>query len=132
MSKKLKLALIPIVLIAVVGVFGFMGKSNDVKKIKAHPKQTIATIVEADNLNEYNTNGCWIYYEYTVEGKTYKHCQKYHGWRKEDNFFLKRTFPLIYCADDPDACRLLIIADEYERFGLVQPDSLKKYNGRIL
>ena len=132
MSKKVKFILLIIAAITVAGVLGFAGKAKDVKKIKANPKQTIATIVEKDNMQEYNTNGCWIYYEYTVNGKKYRHCQKYHGWKKEDNYFLQRTFPLIYCADNPDLCRLLIIEDEYKTFNLVQPDSLKKYNGRIL
>ncbi|MBA2610898.1 MAG: hypothetical protein H0U95_02935 [Bacteroidetes bacterium] len=133
MSKKLKVAIIvAITIIAVCGFVGFAGKAKDVKKIKANPKQTIATIVEFDNLQEYNTNGCWIYYEYTVSAKKYKHCQKYHGWKKEDNYFLKRSFPLVYCAEDPDLSRLLIIEEEFKTFGLIQPDSLKKYNGRIL
>jgi len=133
MSKKIKFIAIPILLIiAVGGICGFASKSKDVKKIKANPKQTIATIVAFDNLNEYNTNGCWIDYQYIVEGKTYKHSKKYHGWKKEDNYFMNRTFPVIYCADNPDLSRLLIIESEYQRFDLVQPDSLKKYNGRIL
>ncbi|MCW3071962.1 MAG: hypothetical protein JWO44_1852 [Bacteroidetes bacterium] len=133
MSKKLLLLiLIPIVIIALAGIIGVAGKSGDVQKIKENPAQTTGTIVESDNLNEYNTNGCWIYFEYAVNGKTYKHCQKYHGWKKEDNYFLKCSFPVVYCVDDPDLSRLLIIADEYEEFELVQPDSLKKYNGRIL
>jgi hypothetical protein len=132
MPKKIKVILIAFSALFAVGIFGFSGKGKEVKKIKANPRQTICKIVEKDNLNEYNTNGCWIYYEYTVDGKKFKHCQKYHGWKKEDNYFLERTFPLIYCADDPDICRLLIIEDEYKRFDLVQPDSLKKYNCRIL
>lgn len=133
MSKKLKLLIfIPILVIAIGGIIGVVSKGNDVKKIKSNPGQTTATIVEYDNLNEYNTNGCWIYFEYTVDGKKYKHCQKYHGWKKEDNYFLKRSFPVIYCIDDPDLSCLLIIEGEFENFGLVQPDSLKQYNGRIL
>ncbi|MFL5753735.1 MAG: hypothetical protein ACJ76F_10025 [Bacteroidia bacterium] len=133
MSKKIKLiSIIALTVIVVGGIYGFAGKAKDIKKIKANPKQTIAKIVEKDNLQEYNTNGCWIYYEYVIEGKKYKHCKKYHGWRKEDNYFLQRTFPLIYCADNPDISHLLIIEDEFKKFDLVQPDSLKKYNGRIL
>jgi len=121
-----------LLIIVIGGIYGFASKSKDVKKIKANPKQTIATIVAFDNLNEYNTNGCWIDYQYTVDGKRYKHSKKYHGWKKEDNYFMNRTFPVIYCVDNPDLSRLLIIESEYQRFGLVQPDSLKKYNGRIL
>jgi|GEM_PF-6881413 len=132
MSKKLILILIVIIVIAAGGIIGFAGKQGDAQKIKAHPAQTTGTIVESDKLTEYNTNGCWIYFEYTVSGKTYKHCQKYHGWEKADNYFLHYKFPVVYCAEDPDLGRLLITADEYEEFGIAQPDSLKKYNGRIL
>ncbi len=134
MTKKVILIFfsVVIVIIAIGGIAGFSGKAKDVKKIKANPAQTIAVIVETDNLTEYNTNGCWIYYEYTVSGKKYKHCQKYHGWKKEDNYFLKRSFPVVYCVDDPDLARLMIIEDEFKNFGFVQPDSLKQYNGRIL
>jgi hypothetical protein len=132
LSKKLKLTLIPVAVIAVFGIIGIFSKSGDIKKIKANPKLTTATIVEHDNLGEYNTNGCWIYFEYSVNGRKYKHCQKYHGWTKEDNYFLKCTFPLVYFRDDPGLSRLLITEDEYNEFDIAQPDSLRKYNGRIL
>lgn len=132
MSNKLKFIIISLAVIIIGGIYGFIIKGNDVKKIKANPKQTVAVVVEKDNLTEYNTNGCWIYYEYVVDDKKYKRCQKYHGWKKEDNYFLGRSFPLVYCGDNPDLARLLIIEDEFKRFNLTQPDSLKKYNGRIL
>jgi hypothetical protein len=132
MSKKVKIIFVLLLAIAGAGIFGVMGKAKDLEKIKANPGQTTATIVEYDNLKEYNTNGCWIYFEYSVDNKKYKHCQKYHGWKKEDNYFLRQNFPLVYCVQDPDLSRLLIIEDEYTTFNLIQPDSLKKYNGRIL
>lgn len=134
MSKKIAIIFFSIIIIVIIisGIFSAFGKSGDLKKIKANPVQTTATVVESDRLTEYNTNGCWIYYEYSVDGKTYKHCQKYHGWKKEDNYFLNQTFPLVYCESNPDLSSLLIIEDEFKEFNLVQPDSLKKYNGRIL
>ncbi|MDF2435720.1 MAG: hypothetical protein K0Q95_96 [Bacteroidota bacterium] len=131
LSKKL-LIIIPLAVIILGGIYGVISKGSDEEKIKKDPKQTTGTIVEYDNLREYNTNGCWIYYEYSVDGKSYKHCQKYHGWNKEDNFFMHYTFPVVYSNEDPDLSRLLIIEEEFKNFGLTQPDSLKKYNGRIL
>ena len=62
----------------------------------------------------------------------HQHCQKYHGSKKEDNYFINYTFPIVYCAENPDLSRLLIIEDEFQEFNLIQPDSLKQYNGRIL
>jgi hypothetical protein len=130
-SKKF-LIIIPLAIIIIAGIYGIISKNSDEEKIKKDLGQTIGTIVEYDNLKERNTNGCWIYYQYSVGGTTYKHCQKYNGWKKEDNFFMRYTFPVVYSIADPDLSRLLITQDEFSNFNIAQPDSLKKYNGRIL
>lgn len=133
MSKKTILLLVSLILITIIvgGIYGVVSKSNDLETIKAKPVQSTAIIVEHDNLNEYNTNGCWIYYQYTIAGTTYKHSQKYHGWQKEDNFFQNYSLPIVYFEENPDLSRLLITENEFEEFNIPQPDSLKKYNGRI-
>lgn len=133
MSKGLIVALIVVgIFIAGITISYFM-KGNDIKMIKAKPKQTICKVVDHDIPKKSSDThyGVWISYQYEVNGNVYKHSRKYFFPKDDEQYFVGMTFPLIYSADDPDVSRILILKENFEEFNLVQPDSLKQYNGRI-
>jgi len=134
MSKGKLIGIIVGVAIITCIIWSTMNKSNRDERIKSNLVQSTAKIISHD-IPKSSGGGkysVWIEYEYGVAGKTWAHKKKYHFKVDQENYFVGKTFPIIYNKIDPDDSRLLIIASEYEEFDLVQPDSLKKYNEIII
>ncbi|MCD6018113.1 MAG: hypothetical protein K0S53_1234 [Bacteroidetes bacterium] len=133
MSKGLIVAIFVGVIFITGVAFSFITKGNDIKKIKSNPKQTVCKVVDHDIPKKSSDThyGVWIRYEYEVNGSVYKHLRKYYFPKDDEQYFVGLSFPLIYCADDPDVNRILILKENFDEFDLPQPDSLKQYNGKI-
>ncbi len=134
MSKKLIIGII--IGTAIVGciIWDTMRKVERDDRIKSNLIKSTAKIISHD-IPKSSGGGkysVWIEYEYLVDGKTIAHKKKYHFKVDQQNYFVGKTFPVIYNKIDSDDSRLLIIASEYEEFDLVQPDSLKMYNDIII
>lgn len=133
MSKGLIIGLIIVAVFVVIIIWDTTRKNDQVSKITANPKQTICKVVGRGIPKKSSDThyGVWIDYEYAIEGKTYKHQKKYYFPKNDELYFNGMSFPLIYCVDDPDLNRILIIDSDFEEFHIQQPDSLKRYNGKI-
>lgn len=114
-------------------IWSSVSKNNDVKKIKANLKQTTCKIISRSIPKKSSDThyGTFIKYEYSVDGKRYEWSKKYFFPKDDTTYFVGQTFPLVYCANNPEISRVLILDVNFEEFGLMQPDSLKQYNGVI-
>jgi hypothetical protein len=133
MSKGLVVAIVMAVIFITGVVISSIVKGSDLKKIKANPEQTVAKVVDHDIPKKSSDThyGVWITFEYEVNDKVYKHSSKYFFPEEDEQYFMGQTFPLIYSKDDPDVSRILIVNENFEEFDLIQPDSLKQYNGKV-
>lgn len=133
MSKGLIVTIIVVVIFIAGVTISFLMKGNDIKKIKANPKQTVCKVIGHDIPKKSSDThyGVWVRYQYEVNGSVYEHLKKYYFPKDDEQYFVGLSFPLIYCTNDPDVSRILILKENFDEFGLVQPDSLKQYNGKI-
>jgi hypothetical protein len=114
-------------------VISMVIKNGDVERIKENPKHSYAKIVGHGIPKKSSDShyGVWIDYAYEINGVNYTHSKKYYFPEDDELYFQGKYFPLVYSGNDPDLSRLLIINEDFEEFGLTQPDSLSLYNGKI-
>ncbi len=134
MSKIKIIGIVAGLLIATGIIWDAVGKSKKEDGIKKNSAQGTAKIIGHDIPKRSGDTkySVWIEYEYSVDGKTFRHKKKYDFKVDQENYFVGKTFPVIYNKTDPDESMLLIIEGEYQKFDLVQPDSLKMYNDLII
>ncbi len=134
MSKTLIISIIAATVIVGCIIWDAVGKNKKDDSIKSNFASATATIISHDIPKRYSDTqySVWIEYEYKVDGKRFAHKKKYSFKIDQENYFVGKTFPVIYNKTDPDESRLLIIATEFQEFNLVQPDSLKIYNDIII
>ncbi len=134
MSKLGIIGIIAAVIVITGIVYSTVNKNIEIQKIKANPKQGTAKITERDipTKSSDDAYGVWLTYEYDVDGKHFRRTKKYYFKKNIDDYLVGYNLPFIYCQDNPEYSCLLILESEYQEFGLPQPDSLKKYNKRMI
>jgi hypothetical protein len=101
-------------------------QNSEDQYLKDNPNLTTAKIIDWDPGAKGGAR--LLNYEFIIDNKTYNGSKSYYGLSQRNNYLLNKYFPVIYSSKDPNVNRLLIIENEFKEFGLIQPDSLKKYN----
>jgi hypothetical protein len=121
--------------LVVAGIaFSSISADNKIKKIKSHPKQTVATVFDKF-IPQVTSSGIKTVkyqsrykYEFEVDGKKYEALSdRYNFLIENQNAIMNKRFPVIFDETDPENSCILILQRDYEPFNLQQPDSLKHY-----
>jgi hypothetical protein len=135
MPITVKIILITMGIMVVAGITYSTINNNKIdNSIKANPKQGTAKIIDqyipkVTSSTVTNTRYRSDFkYEYEISGVKYTGIKDYSFDIKHKDDFFSKIFPIVYDEKNPKNSRLLILEKEYQKFGLQQPDSLKKYN----
>jgi hypothetical protein len=70
--------------------------------------------------------GVTLFYNYSINGVEYKDSELFTKLRKGNTqYFIGKTFPLVYSKNDFKNNKILVIRKDFERFDVDFPDSLK-------
>jgi hypothetical protein len=135
MPIAVKALLITMGVLVVVGIAHSTIKNNKTdESIKANPTQGTAKIIDrsipevtSSTVNDTRYRSIFKY-EYGIGSVKYEGTKSYSFDIKHQDDLIGKTFPMVYDEKNPKNSRLLILEEEYQGFGLQQPDSLKKYN----
>jgi hypothetical protein len=135
MPTYVKIILITMGILVVGGIiYSTINNSKIYNSIAANPKKGTAEIIERSIPKVTSTTltdaryTSRFKYKYEISDVKYEGLQNYSFDIKHQDDLIGKTFPMIYDAKNPQNSRLLILEQEYQDFGLQQPDSLKKYN----
>lgn len=74
------------------------------------------------------TSGFWIDYKFIKKDKMYESSSLYGLGRLNvpmvRKYFIGKTFPIAYYPSDPSNSKILILPEDFEKFGYNFPDSL--------
>jgi hypothetical protein len=77
----------------------------------------------------------WLEYIYTVNGRQFKGSKSYStsqlNWAMIKPKLYKINLPIIYSKKDPSVSTMLLFENDFERWGYIQPDSLKELTSII-
>ena len=124
-----------LLVVIIIYIWRSAKKKAFITKIKNNPQQSFGTVTKYRGLRYRLKNNIWFYYEYTVDNKRFKNRTKnYHKVYPMENFnYLKnKSFPFIYCANNPSLGCLLITESDFKEFNLVQPEYLRPFNKKLV
>ncbi|PBQ31915.1 hypothetical protein CNR22_09075 [Sphingobacteriaceae bacterium] len=101
--------------------------TNKKRELKANNTITYGNIYWCEvSADKGQASIAFLFY---VGDKTIYGEKTYTGLKNADfNSFCQKGFPVIYCPTNPDNYELLISSKDFSQYGIVQPDSLIKYN----
>ena len=97
------------------------------KKISANPTLTNGVVT---NLEFRIKHGYQIDYEFFVEGVKRAGSLSSSRYESIKNELIGKSFPVIFKSDDPSFSEILVFPEDFERYKLSFPDSLRWVRGR--
>ena len=125
MNENRKSALFIILLLVGCVIFVAIGFWRRWKIEKSH-KVDIAQIYNYTYGGRGNAGRLYVDFTMNIKGKEYKSSSGYLTTDFNCNkHFLGKTFPVVYNPDNPSISSILIIPEDFARYGYSFPDSLK-------
>ena len=118
-SKKMGVVLIMLIFVTIILISNW--QSN--KKTKIIKANMGIVIGEITNSSSAHRGGVVINYAFHYNGlfQNDKTMGIYSGTR---DYFLMKTFPVVFSKSQPEINEILILPDDFEKYGLQYPDSL--------
>jgi len=127
MTSKKKQNLLGILLLVFCVVAGIWGIVRQ-KKLKNNHVIGTARVYNYSSGGRGNAGGVWIDYVISVNGKNFKGSTRYLSNEissGELNYFLGKTFPVVYNPSNPSISSLMLLPKDFSNRGYVFPDSLR-------
>jgi len=100
------------------------------KKLKDAHSLGQATVYDYSIGGRGNAGGIWLDFVFAVNDKTYRTSSLYSTAQLNASFInknvLKKTYPIVYNRDNPAIAHLLLLAEDFKRYGFAYPDSLRQ------
>jgi hypothetical protein len=116
-----------VLLLALCVAGGTWGVISQNRRVKTH-SFTYGQVCDYRVGGRGNTGGIWIDFVYLVNNKQYKGSSRKSTEEIETSriqeFMLHRVFPVVYEPSAPSNSELLVIPEDFKRFGHAFPDSL--------
>jgi hypothetical protein len=89
-----------------------------------------ATVYDYSIGGRGNAGGVWLDFAFAINGKTFRSSSLYSTSQLDAAFInkhvLKKNYPIVYNQDNPDNAHLLLLAEDFKKYGFAYPDSLRQ------
>jgi len=131
MIKNKKLISIGLIALLIIIVFWMLGEYRGEEiwtQVKKEKAITVAKVVKF----EYPTKGTEynLFYNFNLEGKTYEHFLTTTNQNFEK--LIQQSFPIIFYKKNPEYNQILITQDDFKKYDLSYPDSIKRLVDSLL
>ena len=100
------------------------------KKLNASHILGQATVYDYSIGGRGNAGGVWLDFVFAVDDKTFRSSSLYSTTQLDASFIskhlIKKTYPIVYNRDNPAIAHLLLLAEDFKKYGYVYPDSLRQ------
>lgn len=120
---KLQSNLIVLLFLITIVIVAYLRGQRQKETIQKNIQQVSGTITETSMA--HRGAGLDVTYQFSFENKIIENQHVLSVNSGIQNFFLGKTFPVVFSKDHPEANEMLILPKDFARFNLPYPDSLK-------
>lgn len=88
-----------------------------------------ATVYDYSIGGRGNAGGVWLDFAFTINGETFRSSSLYSSTELDASFInkhvIRKTYPIVYNQDNPAIAHLLLLAEDFKKYGYAYPDSLR-------
>jgi hypothetical protein len=89
-----------------------------------------ATVYDYSIGGRGNAGGVWLDFVFAANGKIFRSSSLYSTTQLDAHFInkqvLKKNYPIVYNQDNPGNAHLLLLAEDFKKYGFAYPDSLRQ------
>ena len=128
-SKNKLLAFVLIGLIVAIGIYQAVKDDSEENQIKRDLRHGVAEIVKQEV--NHKSKHLKLTYAFSEGSTTYVGQADYKPLTENGDSLAGHFFPLVYFSEDPNISRLVVTEQDFKKFDMNQPDSLKRHNALI-
>jgi hypothetical protein len=107
----------------IIGLLGYFKEKKDTASLIANMRFTSGYITKYSPEGPKTAGD--FYFQFSVNDQIISYEQIANVWPDKGESFVGKQFPVIYDSQNPKNCSLLIFPEQFEKYNLQFPDSLK-------